>query len=89
MTNGILGIEDDGTLWCNIEHRLCLIGGFAAFEPFGLWPATRAAMRKNVSSRVAFYHIANAAKPNALDDIKGLSKKSQKITREQNCQKFS
>jgi hypothetical protein len=36
-------------------------GGFAAFEPFGLWPATRAAASKNESSRFAFLLAAKAA----------------------------
>jgi hypothetical protein len=29
--------------------------GFTAFEPFGLWPAVRAADGKNESSRFAFF----------------------------------
>jgi hypothetical protein len=38
-----------------------LTSGFAAFEPFGLSPATRAAPRKNESSRFAFFFGAKAA----------------------------
>jgi hypothetical protein len=44
-----------------LVYRLRLTGGFAAFEPFGLLPATRAAVRKNESSRFAFFLPAKAA----------------------------
>jgi hypothetical protein len=33
----------------------------AAFKPFGLWPAVRAAVRKNKSSRFIFFLTAKAA----------------------------
>jgi hypothetical protein len=48
-----------------IDHRLRLTGGFAAFEPFGLWPATRAAVRKNESSRFAFFLYRKGGTSNA------------------------
>jgi hypothetical protein len=43
-----------------------LPGGFAAFEPKGLWPATRAAVRKNESSRFAFFPYRKGGKGNNL-----------------------
>jgi hypothetical protein len=37
---------------------------FTAFEPFGLWPASRAAGRKNESSRFAFFPYRKGGKEN-------------------------
>jgi hypothetical protein len=50
----------DYKVWDYSGYRLHLTGGFTAFEPFGLWPATRAAVRKNESSCFAFFLTAKA-----------------------------
>jgi hypothetical protein len=45
------------------ERHLQQAGEPIAFEPFGLPPAMRAALRKNESSRFAFFLSAKAMKP--------------------------
>jgi hypothetical protein len=57
----------DFKIWDHSGYRLRPTGGFTAFEPFGLWPATRAAVRKNESSRFAFFLTAKAV--NRIDDL--------------------
>jgi hypothetical protein len=51
----------EGFSFEKLMHRLRFLGGFAAFEPFGLWPAMRAAMRKNTKRELLFFLIAKAA----------------------------
>jgi hypothetical protein len=57
-----LKIFPSSIILTGVDHRP---GGSAVFEPFGLLPVLRAAMRKNESSRFAFFFIAKTADQHA------------------------
>jgi hypothetical protein len=63
--------------------------GLAAFEPKGLWPAMRAAGRKNESSRFAFSPYRKGGKPSQarIDPSLDLLKESYQASTSQNERK--